>query len=161
MYGTFANATAYFAARGLTGFPTDLSAGNALLFRASEALDAHYRWKGQLTDDAQAAAWPRKNVTDCEGRKVDSVTVPSAVTTATYELALLIGRNAAELAGQSTTGAYKKVKAGSVEVEFRDTGDTMPATIASLVRDPNVSAKLRCHMTGYSGNSGMIPLRKS
>lgn len=161
MYGTFADATAYFAGRSLTGFPTDLAAGNGLLRRASEALDAHYRWKGQLTNTSQSAAWPRKNVTDCEGRKVDSATVPPAIITATYELALLIHRNADELNGESTTGAYKKVKAGSVEVEFRDTGDTIPATIAGLVRDPNVSAKLRCYMTGYSGGGGMIPLRKS
>lgn len=159
MYGTFAGAEGYFEARNITGFPSVQADGEALLLRASDALDSTYSWKGVLTDSAQSNAWPRKSVIDCEGRTVASDSVPAAIEYASYNLALLLETNKTALAATVQTGEFKKVKAGSVEVEYKD-ANTDQITLSGLAKNSAVLSLLRCYIEGYSGGA-MIGLRKS
>lgn len=84
------------------------------LVMASRALDGqHYR--GAITSDSQAMAWPRDCVYDQEGRAIDSAVVPQAVKDAQCEVALaLLAEDPAEARDPNTA----RVKAGSVEMSF-------------------------------------------
>jgi hypothetical protein len=75
-------------------------------------------WLGQKTVTSQPLEFPRTGLTDKDGNSVLSTTVPAQVDEATYELALSLLADVT-VQDKATTGTNtKRVKAGSVEVEF-------------------------------------------
>ena len=92
-YASEAEATAYFAARGVDAWADvgDATAQEASLVRATAALDSWLRgrWLGVKKTQAQALAWPRTDVVDEEGFEVLDTIVPVQVKQATYEIALV------------------------------------------------------------------------
>ncbi|GGB00435.1 hypothetical protein GCM10011491_30800 [Brucella endophytica] len=73
-------------------------------------------WKGAKTDPDNALAWPRT----CQA---DQTTLPAALVNVTIQLAFAITQNP-ELAGGASSGqgGTKRLKAGSVEIEYFNTG---------------------------------------
>jgi hypothetical protein len=91
-------------------------AKEAGLRRATQYIDSHYRmrFKGTKATSGQPLAWPRSNVDDEDGNIISSDSIPAALPTATAEVAVVIPET------QEITQAksLKRVKAGSVEVEY-------------------------------------------
>lgn len=141
VYATRAEFLAYHAERGnAAAASAEVEAVDAALIRATEFLDASYQWRGYAALSTQALSWPRRRT--CEGASIGGVLngygylmdrngryldgLPRDVKRATMELALLgISTTYANgfiggAAGGSVTaqGAQKRVKAGSVEVEW-------------------------------------------
>ena len=116
-YVSLADAVAYMADRLYTDAWDSATSGQQekALIMAATALDSQ-NWKGVITSDDQAMAWPRSGVYDREGREVDSATVPQPVKDAQAEIALAI---LAEDPADARDPAVKRMKAGSVEVEYR------------------------------------------
>lgn len=121
------------------------AAKDAALIRATELLDASYSWKGEIASDAQALRWPRYGVIDRDGREIAASVVPTQIQKAINELALLalagslVGGSASNTS--TATGAVKRVKAGSVEVEYRGDAPAAPPVGASNML-PNGAAEL-------------------
>jgi hypothetical protein len=86
-------------------------------------------YAGQRADDNQILAWPRIGVTG-----VDSDTVPQAVLDAQCELALAMLRE--DLTADDTNRGIKRMKAGSVELEYdgRAPEKRLPDAALALLR---------------------------
>lgn len=121
-YVSVADAAAYATARGLTfpALPNDDA--EAALRRATMWIDATYapRFSGaRLKRRAQALAWPRVGATDVDCNAIASNEIPSEITAATSEAAVREFAKPGSLAPNlKRGGAIKRVKAGSVEVEY-------------------------------------------
>lgn len=134
-YVSTADAFAYAVARGLA-FPTSPSApAEAALRTATAWIDAKYRSRfpgSRLNGRAQALEWPRANATDVSGEVIASDEIPVEILNATIEAAI---RELAEPGTLSPDlergGAIKRVKAGSVEVEYG--GNATAATVFSAI----------------------------
>lgn len=114
-------AIAYFTSRtnataiaGLTGDPLA-----QLLITAALRIDAE-NYRGMPTNATQAMKWPRVGVWH-DGRAVASDTIPTAVKYAQCEMALAIqAAGMSDLLGPTGTETLDRVRAGSVEVQFRN-----------------------------------------
>ncbi|PYE89596.1 DnaT-like ssDNA-binding protein [Phyllobacterium leguminum] len=82
---------------------------------AVRVIDAQ-NWKGEKTEADNALAWPRT----CQS---DQTKLPAALVAVTIQLAFAISQNP-ELAGGASSGqgGTKRLKAGSVEIEYFNTG---------------------------------------
>jgi hypothetical protein len=122
-YAALAGANAYHTARANAAWTGTDAAKEAALIRATEFLDASYWWRGQIASEDQALRWPRSGVIDRDGREIAADDLPTQIQRATFELALiaLSGALIGGDAGSTSTagGAIKRVKAGSVEVEYQ------------------------------------------
>lgn len=100
MYGTLIEADSYHTERSNSAWAGTDDVKTAALVRASDYIDARYRYK--LTSGAwicafrgtrtggrsQVAEWPRTGAVDSEGSTIPDTEVPAEVIRATYELAL-------------------------------------------------------------------------
>lgn len=150
-YDTVANATTYFSGRlgadAWTDATTDQK-GQALI-TATRMIDRQ-RWAGTQVDyDNSDLAWPRSGVTDRYGNSVASDAIPEDLMIGFYELALSLLEDESVQdtpAGGSNT---KRVKAGSVEVEF------FRPTLGVLGRFPQVVQELLAQfLAGANSNTG-------
>ena len=137
-YISVANADTYFSERlnvsDWTGAVT--ATKEAALIQATRTLDALYTFAGDLTSDDQALAWPRSYVYDCEGRELDSATIPEAVKNATCEEALHLLAGDQISTPSLLTQGFKKAKLGSMEVEVSDSkSGASPDKISGMARD--------------------------
>lgn len=155
-YGSHTDAAAYATARGLSGWPAIQADGEALLTRASEALDGAYSFIGYKTDADQAREWPRYGGYDRAGRLIDSSTVPDAVERAAYALGLRLVSDAESLAFIEGAQPIASVSAGSVSVTYK--GEAPRITTRSLARHADVSIHLRGLTMGSANN---VALRKT
>ena len=146
-YGSATLYKAWADARGYT-YGSDALINTALL-RASEYVDAKY---GDAFEGLKAGGrdqerqWPRSGACDREGYGFTSTEVPQALLNAVYEAAKRELASTGSLAPdvKAGGGVATRVKAGSVEVEFANTGTTYPsfpaidAALSSLliVRSP-------------------------
>ncbi len=102
---------------------------------ATRLLDNTYEWYGAPTDDAQSLLWPRSGVYGPNGYQEASDEIPTRIMQGTCELAriLIAGDRTAD--SDADMQGLKRVKAGSVEVEFK--GDartkTIPDSVAAFV----------------------------
>ena len=87
----------------------------AKIIEATMYLDSTFYWIGDIASETQALGWPRINAEDKEGRDLDDM-VPSQVVNACCELAYLA--MSGPLVASISSAAIKRVKAGSVEVEY-------------------------------------------
>lgn len=77
---------AYFADRNVTLTETEAQKQAAIVI-STQYVDLNNRWKGEIVSDAQALDFPRKNVYDDEGRKLDETTIPAQLKNAVAEYA--------------------------------------------------------------------------
>ena len=136
-YVSLADANAHHTARGQSAWTGADSAKEAALIKAAELMDASFHWIGTLVSAEQDMRWPRQSVGDGEAsissvggalldrddREIATNEIPRAIIKAQCELALLLlgGSDIGGSAGSTATagGALKRVKAGSVEVEYQ------------------------------------------
>lgn len=143
-YVNEAEATEYFAAR--YGF--DLWAGEAnkegALISAAQQLDQQCTWYGNKVDESQLMAFPRSP---------DANPTPQEVKDSQCEIAYAI----VEAGSTSTDGgdAIKKVKAGSVEVEFKATSTGNP-----IVNDLTSKLLSQFGMCSGGGGTKLIPIER-
>ncbi|MBB6306225.1 DnaT-like ssDNA-binding protein [Xanthobacter tagetidis] len=126
-YVSVADCAAFASARGLTFPASPEASAEAALRRATAWVDATYRsrFPGQRRRQRdQALEWPRIDACDREGYAIDYDSVPSEIVIATCEAAVrelaVPGSMAPDL---ERGGAIKRVKAGSVEVEYSGAAD--------------------------------------
>lgn len=159
-YATEAEATAYFAARApLATTWTDVTDKTALLAMATRLLDqlatAHKvlrldkrggpkgypyyvttrRWTGAVATDDQALAWPRTGMRDRLGRVVPANVVPHELKEAQLELAGHLAQSDITLDNEAEVQGIASVRAGSVEVRFRELFEsrTLPGGVMALL----------------------------
>ncbi len=125
-YGETSDAQAYYTDMGYTDVPSD-----AKLIRGARTLDSMYRnrLKGLKAFSDQTMIWPRTGVDDEDGNAISEDSVPLLYVQASFEMARIVP------ADQSFSGVnfIKKVKAGSVEVEFAD--QLVARQVMSLVEE--------------------------
>lgn len=123
----------------------------AALRKATQYLDATYKWRGVIHSATQALQWPRTSVYSVNGRDYDN-NVPSALKHATAELALsALGGNLIDTL--SSANYVKREKVGSLEVEYADgspTGKEFPLV-----------SKLLADLVDYKLGSGSVSLLRA
>jgi len=133
-YLTVAEADAYFAERLYSEAWGAASNENkeAALIMATGLLDSSYVWSGSATTPDQTLAWPRTGM-KLYGQTIASDVIPRLVKKATAEIALyLLGNNPLAV---GDTDNISKVKAGPVEVQFKDSAKitVLPSNILSFI----------------------------
>lgn len=123
-----ANANSYAtAAEGDTFFVTYLNASawtgavtatkESALVLATRDLNAE-EYVGTNNTLVPGFKWARSGVVDLEGNAIDEDSIPSFITEATFELALVYLQSASVQTGSTALSNIKRVVAGSVQVEF-------------------------------------------
>jgi len=155
-YGTLIGAAAYHDDRGNAAWAAAATDAlrTAALVRASAYIDATYLLsfeglKAGARD--QVLQWPRVGVTDIYGYSVPDDEVPVEIINAAYEGALRELATAGSLNPdiKAGGGVIKRVKAGSVEVEYASTADTR----ATFQRIEDILAPLLGRASPYSGTA--------
>lgn len=118
VYVSVADADNYCEAMGLTSWDAaEDSEKEIALRRATQYLDANFRWAGRLEDSDQLLGWPRSYAYDSEGRLLEDI--PTSVANACAELAVLaLSGDLSPMTIASASGAVKREKVGQVEVEY-------------------------------------------
>jgi hypothetical protein len=151
-YISFDDAETYFAKRGLDPFGADgQTAVEGYLTIARDYMDGTYEWIGDLASDTQELAWPRINAKDKDGRLIASDSTPAKIGYAQAELAAIAKANGGRVLDLETAAEVKKVKAGSVEVEFEagsEPGESqrmqaVDRLLAGYIKDRTVSSGIR------------------
>ncbi len=120
-YADVSVCVAYALAKGLTFPGTDATLSEQALRRATSWIDANYRnrFPGYPTDVWQALEWPRTGVFYRGRSSIASNVIPQQILSACCEAAV---REFAEPGSLNPDlergGAIKRLKAGSVEVEY-------------------------------------------
>lgn len=144
-YVSVEDCAAYAAKKGLA-FPTSpAEPAEQALRRATAWLDSTYRirFPGAATDVWQALEWPRVGVI-YRGQPFDEDTIPQQIKDACCEAAVREMAEPGALAPDlERGGAVKRLKAGSVEVEYADSADltTTFTTIDGLLSGVLLPAK--------------------
>jgi len=102
---------------------------------ASRLLDRQ-TWQGAKTDPTQAEAFPRTGLYYIDGTPVPSDVVPQQVLDANSELAMDLLSGAAVQTDPSTQQQTRRLKAGSVEIEYFNlpgTGTRFPLAVMELI----------------------------
>lgn len=122
----------------------------ALLLNAMDVLNAQ-SWRGSIVSDSQALQWPRSGVTDCEGRTIESDSVPASIGYSQAMLAYNIS------AGNDPSAiAEKKVIQETVDVisvSYSDRGGSTDGVSISTI--PEVYNLIKCYVVsvGFLGRA--------
>jgi hypothetical protein len=155
LYGTLAGALTYHADRGNAAWAASSDPlRTAALVRASQYIDGTYLalFQGFKVDGRdQVLQWPRTGAMDMAGYAVPSSAVPVEIINATYEAALreLVSPGSLNPDIAVGGGVIKRVKAGSVEVEYSATA----ATQATFLRIEDILAPLLGRQSAYFGSA--------
>lgn len=134
VYDSVANADIYFAASvNAPNWTAAITADKEKALVSATRVFEKMTWDGEKTSDAQALQHPRTGLTDRNGTEVSSVVIHQDVLNGFFETAeSILGADTVETSS-STDSSTKKVKAGSVEVEFFSTssrgGTRLPTQI--------------------------------
>ena len=116
-YVSVADCEAYWNARNVSDFASlDSSAKEASIIAGTQFIDTGYRFRGDLLSSTQDLQWPRSPYTAQSGKYISSI--PQALKDAVCEMAYEYAQNGVFRPSQSRGNEIKKVKAGSVEVEY-------------------------------------------
>jgi hypothetical protein len=115
-YATIEAADQYHVNRGNTDWTGTDAEKARMLRRGTQYLDNRYlgRWKGTKATSGQALQWPRDSMTDEDGNGIDSDAIPQKIIDACCEAARMVPYTQKVSNPQN----LKRVKAGSVEVEY-------------------------------------------
>jgi len=147
------DADTYWSNRGdATWAAATTAAKEESLRRATQYLDASFNWIGVIKSTTQALNWPRAAAYDREDRSLADQ-VPTLVEQACAELAKE-ALSGALIATVSRDDRAKRVKAGSVEVEFEGGVSSQKSyALAALIVSPLVD--------GRYGGGAVVNLVKS
>lgn len=118
-YASVADCSAWavnYYGQALTGIPTDKEAA----IRRAVAYMNGLKWKGARTFGRdQSLAWPRQDVTDCEGLSIASNAIPAEIIFAQHVLARVEFQSPGALSPSVSLGAVvKREKVDVIEQEF-------------------------------------------
>jgi len=154
-----AEADAYHALRGNNAWTTyPLGDKEGAVIRATSYLSKSIAWKGyRVKGRNQALAWPRGNVTDCEGYGVPADVVPWEVADATAEVAL---REAATPGVMTvdvtmTDSQGRRIKSETVGA-LSVTYELSSSSSASIPILPIVDSLLACLVESGAGANSML-----
>lgn len=102
---------------------------------ATRTLDRQ-SWQGTMTDPNQGHAFPRTGLTYADGTAVDPTAIPQQLLDADSELAMALTAGATFETDASTENATRRLKAGSVEIEYfriPGTGTRFPLAVMELI----------------------------
>ena len=126
------------------------------LAAATRRLDV-LNWLGAKAAGAsQVNAWPRSGMTYQDGTEVPETAIPNDLELATCLLAGSVGQDAAASNVVNQTAPIRKVKAGSVEVEFSEaqSGSSNSASL-NQIADAAVHALIRKWLQGRNVSAGI------
>jgi hypothetical protein len=106
------------------------------LITATRLLDQQFDWNGTVVDGVQALLWPRIGVYGLNGYLLDAVSIPKPLREATAEYARLLIEEDRTLDSETALAGIKRVKAGPVDVEFKDSlplSQPLPDAIVSMI----------------------------
>lgn len=93
---------------------------NRAIITATRLLDERVEWHGAPATTTQRLAWPMSGMVDRNGNAIEDDELPEALKQAVAEYARqLVGYDYTAEPGAARDG-LKRVKAGSVEIEYRD-----------------------------------------
>lgn len=136
IYGTLEAALAYHQTRGKAAWSAEGVTDDqrtAALVRGSSWVDGfRSRFPGRKAEGrAQDLEWPRIDAVDVDGEDIADDEIPTEIEYATYEAAL---RELVEPGSMSPDlergGAIKRLKAGSVELEYADGASVSTSFVA-------------------------------
>lgn len=102
---------------------------------ATRTLDRQ-SWQGTMTDPDQGHAFPRTGLTYADGSAVDPLTIPQQFLDANSELAIDLTAGATFDTDPSTANNTRRLKAGSVEIEYfrvPGSGTRFPLSVMELI----------------------------
>lgn len=137
-YATVAEASAYHQGH-LTPdawVNAELDSKNRALVTATRLLDQHMIWIGRAATESQSLGWPRIYARTRNGYLYSHDVVPTAVKDATSELARRLLESGMPDAAGGDTENIKRMKAGPVDIEFREnaTTDLFPDAVYNMVK---------------------------
>lgn len=135
-YSTIADADAYFATHLYASAWTDQGATEKCqaLQMATRLLDQWFDWTGVTASGDQALLWPRVDVIGPNGYLEASDAIPTRIAQACAELAKALLTSDRTADSETETQGVKRVKAGSVEVEFSAvSAKPIPDAVVALV----------------------------
>lgn len=141
-YPSLAYVVAYAAARPFSSAfsnadPTDQE---SFIIRATQLFDASFDWNGAAVSETQALCFPRSGLRSRNGFALATDAIPKAAKDAVAEWACVLATAASDPTADSDAEkqGVKRVKAGSVEVEFKtETGtDAESLDAATRLRGP-------------------------
>lgn len=150
-YISLADAETYFEGRANKSTWSDATDANKniALVDAARQLDALVDWYGSRATEDQSMRWPRYGAYDRDGWAFDSDEIPTELQEAQCELAIAI---LAEDRTDDPDGiGLKRVKAGSVEVEFN--------SAVSKPVIPTIIKRLIGHLGRFTGTSSVRLVR--
>lgn len=106
------------------------------IITATRLIDQRVRWTGYPTDDVQALAWPRVGMLDANENEIDDDVIPARLKEATAEFARLLLDHDYTADNAAGRDGLKRVKAGDVEIEYRDamlSGRMVPDSVWSML----------------------------
>ena len=104
----------------------------ALLIRATQLLDRHVKWQGDVVDDVQALSWPRAWAYDRYDRQIDSSVIPTFLKEFQIETALWIMVQAG-VVPEVGNAEFDSIRVGSLEIDFNENGGTRRAMLPEEV----------------------------
>ena len=125
---TVEEADEYFSTHpfGENWFELDESQKESYLMMSTRSLSA-LCWTGLATSPDQALAWPRTGMIGTNGYPVPSNIIPKEIKYMTYELSFRTYSEGSTSSSSSSDQGLKRVKAGSVEVEYFNPQDVVTA----------------------------------
>lgn len=151
-YVSTADADAYFSNLNNTTWAALSTANKEAAIRAATSfIDATYIFRSEIYNAEQPLLWPRVSFYGPSGKYYPPNSVPQVLKDATCELAYEYSQNGAFLPIADRGNSIKRVKAGSVEVEYTDGASTQKtfAYVGRLMNDIVMSA-------AGAGNLGLI-----
>lgn len=104
-------ADTYFSTRGVTSWGSlQTEKKEIALIKARDYLDVAYKWRGRKASAEQSCAFPRLNVTDDDGYKVEGI--PAKLKEAQMECALIISSGTEVFEEQESNGAVTSENIG-------------------------------------------------
>lgn len=137
-YCTLAEANTYHESR---LFSTDWTGASTsdrtkALIWATRLMDERYRWAASVVDGVQALRWPRWAVMDSAGYDyIPTTVVPQELKNAVAELARQLVIADRTIEGDVDANNLKRLKAGPVELEFRNGVNLkpIPDAVSSMI----------------------------
>lgn len=129
----------YFSTRGVSKWETlTQTEKEQMLINATDYIDSIYQWKGKKLNSSQALRFPRENLFDYEGGKIEGV--PTALKQATCEAASLIANGTILFQTADSNGDVVSEKIG--ELAFTYSKKTSSA-VTGITPYDSINTKLR------------------
>jgi hypothetical protein len=135
-YLTEDEADTYFEGRLHSELWTDLTddeVKESALIMATRLMDAYTCFTGTATNEDQALKWPRTGMYNRNGFAIADDVIPQDLKNATAELAMILVGEDVTLQSQAEADGLEKVKAGPIEITWKDGFDFSSTTIPNGV----------------------------